>query len=786
MTDDDAGPNELQNFPVISLIEQIEGTIRVGGTLHSKASTTYRIDFYATEVSEATAIESALQGQRYLGTQTIMTDSTGYEHFEVVLPELTGNEVITSTATDLAGNTSEFGPFTADVQGKGSFQARTPVLILHGFFGSFANEVPGNTGDDDLYRDWLLRVGIEPSGLQIDPLIKVYSDQIKSLQRAGYKLGEDLFVASYDWRLNLAPITSDQIQHDGQITGVTGASLADDTFNYGIDYLGYWLKQAAESWHAKHQQPLANVQIIAHSMGGLLARSYIQSTAYGDTFTSVAAGRDLPLPTVSSLTMLGVPNQGGAGPFNGWQDNFFATAANAYVLSKVINHAWQKLLDGSTISVGTDTLLTASTFDGFDALQKKIEFVRRYTPGLGNLLPDFAGFAVDFDPNQYPTSKNLLLKDLNQQVTFADRVARTAIYYGTSETTTAQVKQRVGSLLDAPPIILSFTDYLERMPGLGENYFQDINLPASGDGTVAIQSLEGLFLNDDRVELFPHCGGTCRSGDSATPGKVGHTDIVANVDVQGKILRALGHPLPPSSISTGSGLSGTGLLAPFAAYNLILDPVQAGFLVDSQGRRTGYSQATGQLTEIPGSFFSGNEDGIAWIFSDTPLKLHLELVGAGQNHYVQASGIGPGYGFGVESSGMLPLDESRSLAVTPTKPFPWHNDARPVDVNGGPLNQPDNEVVAGDVIAIINYINAFKSGLIPEDAFIGFPFGFLDTTRDNNVAADDVIRIINAINAGIPEEGEAILAKDSAAASLDTLLMLLAIDAAEFNRRKRG
>jgi hypothetical protein len=324
------------------------------------------------------------------------------------------------------------------------------------------------------------------------------------------------------------------------------------------------------------------------------------------------------------------------------------------------------------------------------------------------------------------------------------------------------------------------------MPGLGENYFQDINLPASGDGTVAIQSLEGLFLNDDRVELFPHCGGTCRSGDSATPGKVGHTDIVANVDVQGKILRALGHPLPPSSISTGSGLSGTGLLAPFAAYNLILDPVQAGFLVDSQGRRTGYSQATGQLTEIPGSFFSGNEDGIAWIFSDTPLKLHLELVGAGQNHYVQASGIGPGYGFGVESTGMLPLDESRSLAVTPTKPFPWHNDARPVDVNGGPLNQPDNEVVAGDVIAIINYINAFKSGLIPEDAFIGFPFGFLDTTRDNNVAADDVIRIINAINAGIPEEGEAILAKDSAAASLDTLLMLLAIDAAEFNRRKRG
>ena len=60
----------------------------------------------------------------------------------------------------------------------------------------------------------------------------------------------------YDWRLNVAPITPDQDQHDGTITGVTGASLTDNKFDYGLDYLGYWLKQAAEEWFTRYRQPL--------------------------------------------------------------------------------------------------------------------------------------------------------------------------------------------------------------------------------------------------------------------------------------------------------------------------------------------------------------------------------------------------------------------------------------------------------------------------------------------------------------------------------------------------
>ena len=44
---------------------------------------------------------------------------------------------------------------------------------------------------------------------------------------------------------------------DGHISGLTAAvspsdspltSITDNRFEYGVDYLGYWLRQAAESW----------------------------------------------------------------------------------------------------------------------------------------------------------------------------------------------------------------------------------------------------------------------------------------------------------------------------------------------------------------------------------------------------------------------------------------------------------------------------------------------------------------------------------------------------------
>jgi hypothetical protein len=92
-----------------------------------------------------------------------------------------------------------------------------------------------------------------------------------------------------------------------------------------------------------------------------------------------------------------------------------------------------------------------------------------------------------------------------------------------------------------------------------------------------------------------------------------------------------------------------------------------------------------------------------------------------------------------------------------TKPNKLHNASESgkrtgLDVTGSTTSQPDGFIVAGDVLGVINYINAQGSGPVPASAPFGPPYP--DTNGDNQVAADDVIAIINYLNAGNPSEAE--------------------------------
>jgi hypothetical protein len=60
-------------------------------------------------------------------------------------------------------------------------------------------------------------------------------------------------------------------------------------------------------------------------------------------------------------------------------------------------------------------------------------------------------------------------------------------------------------------------------------------------------------------------------------------------------------------------------------------------LVDGQGRRLGYSQATGVLTEIPGSVWFGEADGFGYVTGSLAEPAHLELSGLGEDYYVMVS-----------------------------------------------------------------------------------------------------------------------------------------------------
>jgi hypothetical protein len=101
--DADIGPNNRQNFPLLtSATVQSGGGVTIKGTLNSLPNATYRIEFFGNQ-----ALDSTLngEGQTYLGFIDVTTDASGNASFNA--PVASGG-LITSTATDAAGNTSEF------------------------------------------------------------------------------------------------------------------------------------------------------------------------------------------------------------------------------------------------------------------------------------------------------------------------------------------------------------------------------------------------------------------------------------------------------------------------------------------------------------------------------------------------------------------------------------------------------------------------------------------------------------------------------------------------------
>jgi hypothetical protein len=103
--DADTGPNLLQTYPVILSASPGSATT-VAGTLTSEPSTTFTLDFYASAAPDRSLYG---QGERYLGATTLTTPASGEASFSVALAAASNaGEWISATATDPAGNTSEF------------------------------------------------------------------------------------------------------------------------------------------------------------------------------------------------------------------------------------------------------------------------------------------------------------------------------------------------------------------------------------------------------------------------------------------------------------------------------------------------------------------------------------------------------------------------------------------------------------------------------------------------------------------------------------------------------
>ena len=123
--DGDTGANGLQNFPVIRSTTVDSSNTTVVGSFNSMPSTGYTLDFYS---NPACGLLGYGQGRTFLGSAMVTTDASGNANFNLSFPTVNLSEtVITATATDPNGNTSEFSA-CAIVAAR--FYAVTPCRVV--------------------------------------------------------------------------------------------------------------------------------------------------------------------------------------------------------------------------------------------------------------------------------------------------------------------------------------------------------------------------------------------------------------------------------------------------------------------------------------------------------------------------------------------------------------------------------------------------------------------------------------------------------------------------------
>ena len=425
-----------------------------------------------------------------------------------------------------------------------------PLLFVPGFGGSYF-------ADDTLAgrTEWFLNRGLSPTKLVLEPLTNAYSNLVQSLINVGYTLGVDLFVANWDWRL---PVAKQDLIADGNLTNVTGPGITDAIFETGVDYLGYWLDQAATTWNLLGNATLPAVDMITHSTGGLIARAYIESAAYGATY-----GAGKTLPKVFNFVESAAPNQGTVGTYLMLQ-NDFSQKASTRILGRTIDAAYQAVLGGQALHNPDGSMITSGdlTAQGANAMKW---FISHYVESLQDLIGTYA--MLDLNNNGTfvtPTTatggfQNKLVQDLNGGAdpnAFVDRVLGvTNVVYAAEVQTDDLVVVKTGfqASLGLKNEILPFNRYLGDLPGAATVWYAEAESNTTGpegDGTVPTASAVGQFLGDAaRLASGKLVLTSINRVDAGAP--VGHSELVNNLFAQQQTIAALTGTLPAANqIST--------------------------------------------------------------------------------------------------------------------------------------------------------------------------------------------------------------------------------------------
>jgi len=460
---------------------------------------------------------------------------------------------------------------------------RTPVIILPGILGSMPR---------DNYGSWFVlgQVAMQPENLQLDPIQRAYGDVIDSLIAAGYNDGtagglQTLWAAPYDWRLPVAP--RDGVA-DGDID-TTGLDPTDTQWEFGVEYLDYWIEQARAKWvDSGYDEAAFSVDIVGHSMGGLVARSYIQSGLY-------------QLGEIDKLLMLGTPNHG---------------AVDAYQMREWVNAGLEFVVDKAvdTVAAGLTSLGPAGALAGMilvaGAKAVGAPSLQMYSPSITDLLPTF-DFVSTLLPHKsvHGIDDNTLLIDLNSAYDYFAKDVETKVLYGTEIETDYELYHPLGIDLF--------------------NMWSYHDLPrGAGDGRVLASS---AALNGVDGEAL---------GEAVEHGRLGG----ASTTVQDEIFSFLGISPPLGGYRTGEYRSLTEAITDVVTGKItetikgvigLFDPVDA-IVTDPLGRRVGHTDVDGTVNEIPDTWYSGDGEYELLVISNpvdgdyaiTYYGLDQEFVGA--------------------------------------------------------------------------------------------------------------------------------------------------------------
>lgn len=220
----------------------------------------------------------------------------------------------------------------------------TPIEIL------YVNPPPGTT-NPVIIIPGIMGSAYKNDELMIDPILHTYDDLIATLDENGYTSSVDLFTFPYEWR----------------DSNVFSANLLDGKIEEVKSICG-----------------CDKVDLVAHSMGGLVARAYIQSISYDQD--------------VDQLIFLGTPHKGAPKAYTEWEGGQFAPS-----VADTLTHLF---FEAEALRNGYLTL--------FDYIHNRpIASVQELLP-IFDYLKNKNDEVLKTYPDGYP--RNLFLENLNDNV----------------------------------------------------------------------------------------------------------------------------------------------------------------------------------------------------------------------------------------------------------------------------------------------------------------------------------------------------------------------------------